>query len=233
LGEIFDPVQFKSALESILRHNFIAPISDAYNPCRVFCVDGEAGTVICTWPDGARKPAIPVVYSQETFHGCEYAFAGQLVQAGRVSDAFRVVAAVRERYDGDKRNPWNEMECGSNYARSLASYALLPALSGFSCDVGRGMLGFAPHRATGEPVSFLWSHGTAWGVYREDTNRASIEILGGRLYLAELHLDAISGHVAHAHIDGRTVAARRSKDALAFASPLILTAGQSLTLELN
>lgn len=234
LGEIFDPEKFKSALDSILQHNFIAPISDAYNPCRVFCVDGEAGTVICIWPEGARKPAIPVVYSQETFHGCEYAFAGQLVQVGRIDDAFRVVAAVRERYDGDKRNPWNEMECGSNYARSLASYALLPALSGFTCDVGKGLLGFAPHRAPDEPVSFLWSHGTAWGVYREDTDRAAIEILGGRLHLAELRLDTIAGRVVRAQIDGRPVAAtRQGKDTLAFASPLTMAAGQTLTLDLN
>src|SRR5262249_18402748 len=156
---IFDPAQNAKALDAILRHNFLGRISDAYNPCRVFCVDDEAGTIVCTWPEGARKPAIPLVYSQETFHGCEYAFPVQLVQVGRIGDATRVVAAVRARYDGVKRNPWNEMECGSNYARSLASWALLPAMGGFSCDVGAGMLGFAP-RVAGQ---FLWSHGTAWG----------------------------------------------------------------------
>jgi uncharacterized protein (DUF608 family) len=226
LGEIFDRGQHAKALDAILRHNFIDPISDAYNPCRVFCVDGEAGTVVCTWPEGARKPAIPVVYAQETFHGCEYAFATQLIQTGRIDDAIRVVAAVRDRYDGAKRNPWNEMECGSNYARSLASYALLPALSGFSCDVGAGMLGFAP-RAAGQ---FLWSHGTAWGTYRGDARTAEVAVLGGRLALAELCLGGLEAGAVRAAVAGHTIAVTRAGDAIGFAAPLVLEAGQSVAV---
>lgn len=231
LGEIFAPAQFRSAVAAILEHNYIAPISDAYNPCRVYCVDDEEGTVICTWPAGAYKPAIPVVYSQETFHGCEYAFAGQLIQAGRPGDALRVTQAVRDRYDGDKRNPWNEMECGSNYARSLASYALLLSLSGFSCDVGCGMLGFAPRR-DGAPLAFLWSHGTAWGLYRETAAAATVEICGGTLHLSELRLPECQDRYVRAHVMGRGVVATRNASGLAFASPLTLTAGQTLTIEL-
>lgn len=225
LGEIFDPAQNAAALDAILRHNFIDPISDAYNPCRVFCVDGEAGTVVCTWPEGARKPAIPVVYSQETFHGCEYAFAAQLVQVGRLDDATRVVASLRARYDGDKRNPWNEMECGSNYARSLASWALLPAIAGFSCDAGAGVLGFAPLH----PGQFLWSHGRAWGTFRGDPRAAEIAVLGGTLDLAELHLRGLAGAI-RASVGGRDVLCARRDDAIVFAPRLTLDAGQSLAI---
>ena len=50
-------------------------------------------------------------------------FAGLLFAAGRIEDGLKVVKAVRDKYDGRKRNPWNEIECGSNYARSMASFA--------------------------------------------------------------------------------------------------------------
>src|SRR5690606_27376078 len=42
-----------------------------------------------------------------------------------------VVKAVRDRHDGRKRNPWNEAEFGHHYARSMSSWSLLTALSGF------------------------------------------------------------------------------------------------------
>ena len=47
-------------------------------------------------------------------------------------EGFRVVKAVRDRFDGEKRNLWNEFECGSNNARSMASYALIPILADLS-----------------------------------------------------------------------------------------------------
>ena len=38
-------------------------------------------------------------------------------------EAVRVIRGVRDRYDGKKRNPYNEMECGNNYARSMAAFS--------------------------------------------------------------------------------------------------------------
>ena len=49
------------------------------NPCRVFGLDDESGTVIASWPDPERKPAVPVPYAQETMHGMEYAFGEMLM----------------------------------------------------------------------------------------------------------------------------------------------------------
>jgi len=39
----------------------------------------------------------------------------------------KVVKAIRDRHDGLKRNPFNEPECGHNYARSMASWNVLLA----------------------------------------------------------------------------------------------------------
>ena len=50
-----------------------------------------------------------------------------MIMTGLVDEGMTCVEAIRQRYDGERRNPWNEFECGSNYARSMASYALLNA----------------------------------------------------------------------------------------------------------
>ena len=38
---------------------------------------------------------------------------------------------VRRRYDGERRNPWDEPECGHHYARAMAAWSGIVALSGF------------------------------------------------------------------------------------------------------
>lgn len=83
---------------------------------RLYCVDDEAGTLICAYPEDRRRPAISAPYAEETMHGFEYQAAAHMIQEGMVEEGMRLVTAVRDRYDGERRNPWNEMECGSNYA---------------------------------------------------------------------------------------------------------------------
>ncbi|RME61552.1 MAG: hypothetical protein D6790_07615, partial [Caldilineae bacterium] len=139
LGEVFDPEQVRSAVAAIFRHNFVPEMRSHPNPCRIYSLNDEAGLVICAWPGGVRKPVIPAPYSQETMNGFEYAAASHMIMHGMVEEGMTCVEALRRRYDGERRNPWNEFECGSNYARSMASYALLLAFSGFRFDSARGM----------------------------------------------------------------------------------------------
>jgi hypothetical protein len=127
-------------------------------------------------------------------HGFEYAFAGLLMSRGLLDEAHAVVRAVRERYRGHNRNPWNEIECGSNYARSMASFALLPILSGFTFDLPRGTIGFAPLVAK-EDFSCLWSLGTAWGRVEIKKGSTVIEIYDGELTLTTLELPYAKGAV--------------------------------------
>ena len=96
----------RPALRAIYRHNFTSSgWGTSYNPCRVFGLDDESGTVIASWPDPTRKPAVPVPYAQETMHGMEYAFGQMLMAYGMLDEGVRVTAAVRDRYDGAQAQP--------------------------------------------------------------------------------------------------------------------------------
>ena len=184
LGRIFRREKLVKTLQSIYRYNFKRSLRDEINVWRLFALNEEGGVVICTWPHGG-KPAIPLTYNTEMMTGFEWAFASQLAAEGMVAEAFEVARAVRRRYDGERRNPWNEIECGNNYARSMAAYGLLPALAGFSYDRAAGRLGFAPK----EPdFSGFWALGDVWGVFSQTPVGAKLEIRYGEFHLNELNL---------------------------------------------
>jgi hypothetical protein len=147
-------------------------------------LNDEAGLIIADWPENRHRPAIPLTYNGETQNGYEYAAAIQMIQNGMIGEGMRVVSAIRDRYDGEKRNPWNEFECGSNYARSMASYALLNAFAGFKFDMTRRQMAFMPVGLpeNGEFKTF-WSLGEAWGYYAQTNTYAELNVLQGVLRL--------------------------------------------------
>ncbi len=182
IGELLDRAQLRSTLEAIYRYDFRKPMRDFANTWRIYSLNDEAGTVICNWPEGVEKPVIPIRYNCETMAGFEWMFAVNLVLNGMLDEAEEVSRAIRDRYDGVKRNPWNEIECGSNYARSMASYALLQAYAGFQYDMVEGSFSFAPKL----PGAFrtFWSIGVAWGTWeRLDNGTRRITVLHGTLKL--------------------------------------------------
>lgn len=188
LGEIFDAGQFASAVRSIYAHNFATRLGDEANPCRVFGMAEESGTLMCAWPAQAARPAIPVPYSQETMHGFEYAFGSQLMMIGEIEKGIEVFAAVRDRYRGHNRNPWNEIECGSNYARSMSSYAALLVLSGFGFEAVRGEMSFDPMVQSQGVFEGFWCNANAWGTIRIGHGSARLEVRGGTLRLSALSI---------------------------------------------
>jgi len=53
---------------------------------------------------------------------------------GMVEEGLEIVRVCRDRYNGIRRNPFNEYECGHWYARVLSSYGLLQGLTGVRYD---------------------------------------------------------------------------------------------------
>lgn len=225
LGDIFDKEQRKTALTSMLKNNFKPNLREFANMWRIFALNDEGGTVICDYPEGSIKPVIPIPYCEECMTGFEYAFAGLLVSEGYLDEGIAVVRAIRDRYDGEKRNPWNEIECGNNYARAMASFALLPIFSGFSFDLPKKHIGFTP-KVSGVFRSF-WSLGTGWGVFSQTDHSAEIVLNDGYLELKSLTLGNAS-HAKTVKIDGYPVTFSQNGSSFTFEQTKIL---QSITVE--
>lgn len=186
LGCPMDPAKVWKALQAIVRYNFKPRLGGHANAQRVYAVQDEGGLLNCSWPRGER-PAVPFVYSDEVWPGIEYQVAAHCIHAGLVNEGLALVEAVRARFDGHRRNPWNEFECGFFYVRSLASYGLLIALSGFRCDRGAGIIGFAPRIQPGK-FSCLWSIQGAWGRFEQRKRRARVSVSEGALALNRVDL---------------------------------------------
>lgn len=184
LGDIFDKKQRKIALENMFKNNFKTSMRDFANMWRIFALNDESGSVMCDYPEGAEKPVIPIPYCEECMTGFEYSFAGLLISEGFIDEGLRVIRAVRDRYDGEKRNPFNEIECGSNYARPMASFALLPIFSGFSFDMSNHHIGFSP--IVDGDFKCMWSLGSGWGDYIRNNEGEKILIKGGALRLSSI-----------------------------------------------
>lgn len=119
---------------------------------------------------------LPFVYCDEVWTGIEYQVAAHLILKGYVTEGRTILRAIRSRYDGRVRNPFDEYECGHWYARSMAAYGLLQAYTGVrydavekalhvrSCRNSRSFLstehGFGTVTVQGEKVDVHVLHGT-------------------------------------------------------------------------
>ena len=134
LEEPIDKEKVTSHLMSVHKYNLKHDLRDHANPQRPgYGVGNEGGLLLCSWPKGG-KLSLPFVYSDEVWTGIEYQVASHLIFEGKVEEGLDIVRAVLGRYDGIKRNPYNQYECGSWYARALSSYSLLQALTGVRYD---------------------------------------------------------------------------------------------------
>jgi len=221
LGEIFDKEKTKSALTSIYKYNFKKNLRDHVNPCRIFALNDESALLICSYPQG--KPKIGIPYGEEAMHGFEYQVASHMIQEGMIEQGLEIVQSIRDRYDGFKRNPWNEIECGNNYARSMASYALLIAISGFEYDQTKYHIGFNP--TTNElPLKFFWSLDSGWGTVTVDSNSVELSILYGFLDLKSFNFKLSSLDFTNGKIEVDNVSAYPSikKNSLYFENKITI-----------
>lgn len=204
LGDIFDPEQVDKALDSMMKNNYKTTMRDFANFWRLFSIYDEAGSVICVYPEGVSKPKIPIPYCEETMTGFEYAFSGLLMSRGKYEQGYKVVKAVRDRFDGLRRNPWNEYECGSNYARSMASFANIAILSGYDIDMPNKHIGFNPHTKD-KDYSCIWSVADGWGNFEIKNGVVSFDIFGGALKLKSFGVK-FADSVKCVKVDGKKIA---------------------------
>ncbi|HPC44974.1 MAG TPA: GH116 family glycosyl hydrolase, partial [Candidatus Latescibacteria bacterium] len=231
----------REALRSILRYNWRDSFSGFRQSPRVFASDHDSGLLICTWPHGGR-PDKPTLYSDEVWPGTEYEIAGLCLFEGFAEEAFKVVEGLRNRYDGVQRNPWNEVECGDHYARSMASWTVLEAACGMRYDAGRSFLGFGPN-VTPEHFRAPFVTASGWGVFsqRITDQMATAEVIvsHGTIPLACFELDMPSKAVVVGKVlvNGKPVRCTCStldrRAHIAFGSLLELREGNTLTADVK
>ncbi|HUS91742.1 MAG TPA: GH116 family glycosyl-hydrolase [Phycisphaerae bacterium] len=188
LGHLVRPDHVRKTLASICRHNLRRGFFEHFNHNRSFVMNDEAGLLMATYPRG-RRPTQPFPYETEVMTGFEYAAAVGMLQEGMIDRGLECIRAIRDRYDGRKRNPFDEAECGHHYARAMASWAAVLTLTGFRFSGVEGAMEFA---ATAGPGRFFWSTGRAWGTFTQRPTRrgvrAELTVLHGTLHLRRLTL---------------------------------------------
>ena len=124
-------------------------------------------------------------YYAETWTGLEYSVAVLMMAHGMVDQGIELFRNARSRYDGEKANPYDEIEFGRHYARPMASWAAIPALSGFHYDARVGRMELLPKIAVGKFQCF-WSTPGAWGSFVCTRRELTLLPVVGRVKIQEL-----------------------------------------------
>jgi len=187
LPELVDREKVRSHLLRVYRHNFKPDLTLHANPQRpTYALGHEAGLLLCTWPRGGQ-PTLPFVYSNEVWTGIEYQVASHLILLGEGAKGLEIVRAARRRYDGRIRNPFDEYECGHWYARALASYGLLQALTGIRYDAVEKTLYVKPV-LDGDFRSFM-STATGYGTAGVSDGKAFLDVVSGTIDVESIILE--------------------------------------------
>ncbi len=213
LGYLLDEANVRKTLKAIYSYNFKADLSDHEAVQRTYALNDDGGVLVASYP-GGQRPEIPFPYFAEVWTGLEYQFAAHLIFEGMLAEALKVVEAARRRHDGERRNPWNEPECGHHYARAMSSWALVVALNGFHYAGAERRLTFTP-RMPGATFRSHWVLPSGWGSLAQTLSAASqrveIQAIEGAMTLASLALNGvgkITARTASATLGKETVGAK-------------------------
>ena len=184
LGDLLDPEHIRTTLQSIYRYNLKRSLIHHASVQRVYVLNDEAAMVICDFSKGTR-PDVPMPYYAEAWTGLEYSIAGLMMTHGMVEEGIEIIRNARNRYDGEKANPYDETEYGRHYARAMASWAGIPLLSGFRYDARAQRLTLAPRVNTGRFECF-WSAPASWGGFSLTHRALTLTPAVGALTMKEL-----------------------------------------------
>jgi non-lysosomal glucosylceramidase len=234
LGKLLPQEHLHGALAAIYRYNFNTDFSNFANAQRIYALDDEKGLLLCSWPKG-KRPALPFVYSDEVWTGIEYQVAAHLIYEGMVKEGLAIVDAARARYDGRRRNPWNDIECGHHYARAMSSWSLLTAISGFACSAPEKEIRFHP-RLSEPRFQCLYCSGTAWGSYAHQAAEGKlgvkITVEGGTLELASIRVPFSGARAKIASKAPARVEVAGHEAIVRFRTVFVLRPGENLTFSL-
>lgn len=185
LGYLVDADHVRTTLRSIIKYNRRSGFFDHFNCLRSFALGEETALLMASYPYG--RPRNPFPYFTEVMTGFEYTAAVGMLYEGLAEEGLGCLRDIRARYDGQKRSPFDEAECGHHYARAMASWAAVLAVSGFRYSGVVKSMAF-----TEKPGTYFWSNGTAWGtcaIARDGQKlKADLQVLSGSLELKSFRL---------------------------------------------
>ena len=254
LDRVIPQKETRLALQALWRYNF-TPDCGAYRKIykggRWFALAGEAGMLMCTFPrkdwsfeksggkgntDGVRN------LLNEVMNGFEYQVAGHMIWEGMVQQGLAVTRAVHDRHHPSKRNPWNEVECGDHYSRSMASYGVFIAACGFEYHGPKQHIGFSP-KLTPENFKAAFTCAEGWGSYAQRIEsgklKAAISLCCGKMKLKTITLNVPQAAARSVKVElaGKIVPAQLdrldSRVVISLAAGVEIQASQSLIISLT
>ena len=233
LGSLVSPEHVRTTLDSIYKYNYKRNLEEHDNVERTFALNDEAAMVICDYAT-APRPRIPFPYFAEVMTGFEHSTAALMFYSGMVPQGLEAIGNIRSRYDGEKRNPWDEAECGHHYARAMAAWSGVVALSGFHYDGPKGAVIAVP-RVPHKTFHCFWSTATGWGTFSYRSTGFSIRVLAGNLPCRSCEVSGTGASSVKS--DGRLVPHRATQAngrmLVELSPPLTLLEGSSLELEMR
>jgi len=185
LGYLLKPANVRKTLLAIMKYNLRKGLYGHFNCMRSFALGDESVLLMASYPKD--RPKNPFPYFTEVMTGFEYTAAVGMLYEGQVDDGLECIRNIRDRYDGRKRSPFDEAECGHHYARAMASWAAVLAMTGFGYSGVEKTMTFAA-----QDGSFFWSNGYAWGTCSLKKTRKDIKVelsvLHGQLPLSKFIL---------------------------------------------
>ncbi|HEU5069414.1 MAG TPA: GH116 family glycosyl-hydrolase [Verrucomicrobiae bacterium] len=252
LPRVLPETETRSALRALWRYNFtpdVGPYRAAYRPGRWYAMPGEAGLLMCTFPRSdwdyaqakGKGPDWAAGYFDECMNGFEYQVAGHMLWEGMITEGLAITRAVHDRYHASKRNPWNEVECGDHYARSMASYGVYLAACGYEHHRPQAQLAFAPRLAP-EDFKAAFTTATGWGSFAQQRGphalHGQLRLEWGRLTLRRFGLTAPATVTSVCvTMEQKPIPATLHRDGercrIEFHSPVHLVEGDTLEIRLS
>jgi len=190
LGPLVNRDHIRTTLASIYKYNYRKSLTDHDCVQRVYALNNESAILICDYGKGVR-PKVPFPYFAESWTGIEYLVATLFIYEGMIEYGLQTIENVRKRFDGERRNPWDEPECGHHYARAMSAWSTLVAFSGFYYHGADKFLSLLPHSKASKFRCF-WSTAMGWGLFtvvREKTATwTEVAVIEGYLPLKSIRV---------------------------------------------
>jgi non-lysosomal glucosylceramidase len=192
LGYLVKKENVSKTLKSIMRYNYVSDMSDHFNCFRSYALGNEAALLMASYPKS--RPINPFPYFTEVMTGFEYTAAIGMLYEGQIQEGLKCIANIRDRYDGRKRSPFDEAECGHHYGRAMASWSALLALTGFHYS------GVTKEIKFGNIIGkYFWSDGYSYGTVEISNNLGNrtltLNVLNGKIDISKVTLDGFGSTI--------------------------------------